>query len=269
MTELTAVIDADVIAYTAAAAAESDSHDIYMNRYVALPSEVPLHAAKRIADTMLAQWVTKAGADTLILAFSGPSSSNFRRGVHKLYKSNRTGEKPACYVEVVAALQAVYPWVAYDCLEGDDVLGMAVTDPSTHDDHIAVSTDKDILTLPGKLCHIRKDGTCDMYDRQEQHADWYWMKQTIMGDSTDGYKGAPGIGEKGATARLGTLKSLRAMWDVVIEAYKEQHLKPAQKKKFVTTSPYQEALMNARCARILRHGDFNHETGEVKLWVPA
>jgi DNA polymerase-1 len=37
-----------------------------------------------------------------------------------------------------------------------------------------------------------------------------------------------------------------------------------EKKGYTKT----EALQQARCARILRYGDYNKKTGVVKLWQP-
>ena len=46
------------------------------------------------------------------------------------------------------------------------------------------------------------------------------------------------------------------MWKKVTEAY--------QKKG----QTIKEAILTARLARILREGDYNYTTGEVKLWNP-
>jgi len=44
------------------------------------------------------------------------------------------------------------------------------------------------------------------------------------------------------------------LWKIVVGIYKD--------KGFTE----KEALQQARVARILRHGDYNKKTGEVKLW---
>ena len=46
------------------------------------------------------------------------------------------------------------------------------------------------------------------------------------------------------------------MWNKVVAAYE---------KKGQTVG---DALMTARLARILREGDYDYSTGEVKLWNP-
>jgi DNA polymerase-1 len=66
------------------------------------------------------------------------------------------------------------------------------------------------------------------------------------------------VGIKTAEKILGTDINvpLLDLWDKVLQAYD---------KKGYTEA---EALQQARCARILRHGEYNKKTGEVKLWQP-
>jgi hypothetical protein len=45
------------------------------------------------------------------------------------------------------------------------------------------------------------------------------------------------------------------LWKIVVGLYKEKGFSE------------KEALQQARVARILRHGEYNKETGEVKLWM--
>ena len=46
------------------------------------------------------------------------------------------------------------------------------------------------------------------------------------------------------------------IWSCIVSAYEKAGLNE------------RDALQQARCARILRHGDFNFETQEVNLWTP-
>jgi len=258
----TAVLDADVIAYIASA--EADNYqDVDWGEGVTT-NDGGTAKAKDVATLMVNQWAEYAKCDEVYLAFSG-HGWNFRRDVHPYYKANRTGEKPKLYEPVVEWMQSQWQWEAHEILEGDDVIGMLVTTPGEH--YVGVSTDKDLKTLPGRIVHITRDGPKYIM-QSEVEANRWWMMQALMGDSVDGYKGAPGIGVKAATSILQGVSSLDNMWHKVVEAYGRQYIKPAQKKKFVSRSPMQEALMNARCSRILRHGDYNKETKEVRLWAP-
>jgi DNA polymerase-1 len=83
------------------------------------------------------------------------------------------------------------------------------------------------------------------------------MTQTLMGDNADGYKGCKGIGEKKAMDLLKDATTLDEMWEIVEKTYMKQGQMPL------------DALVNARVARILRHGDYNFKTNKVKLWTPT
>lgn len=96
------------------------------------------------------------------------------------------------------------------------------------------------------------------YKNSEVIADWYWMSQTLSGDATDGYKGCPGVGPKRAADILGEpgRHELPELWERVVKAYEKAKLTE------------DDALVQARCARILRHTDYNLDTGEISLWTP-
>jgi len=76
--------------------------------------------------------------------------------------------------------------------------------------------------------------------------------QVLTGDTTDGYKGIPGIGPKKAEAILGS----RPDWGIVIHAY--------QKAGMTET----DAKSQARLARILRWSEWDASEGTLKLWEP-
>tara|TARA_B110000902_G_scaffold204781_1_gene233015 strand:+ start:45 stop:344 length:300 start_codon:yes stop_codon:yes gene_type:complete len=83
------------------------------------------------------------------------------------------------------------------------------------------------------------------------------MIQTLMGDKTDGYSGAVGIGPKKAEAALGDCGNVAQMWKAVVALYD---------KKGQTE---EEAILNCRMARILRVEDYDTENHRVKLWGPT
>ena len=252
-----AILDADVIAYMASVGAEA--HDGVFGEDDAATH---LEAATQRADEMVVGWMEAAECTASKLAFSGSSADNFRRSVHPQYKHNRSGEKPEDYYEVVQYLKDNYLTASVDELEGDDILGMHMGN-----DWIAVSTDKDMRTVPGQFVHIRYDGSIDRYNTTLEMGNHFWMWQTLQGDTVDGYKGCPGCGRKGATSTLPYVgATLSRLWDSVVGRYEEAWRKPKMKAKFITGHPYDEALMNARVARILRDGDYT-DTG-VKLWNP-
>src|SRR3546814_8955273 len=65
-------------------------------------------------------------------------------------------------------------------------------------DRVIVSEDKDMQTLPNvKIWRQDK-----LVETTAESAENFWLYQTLMGDSTDGYKGCPGCGPKSAEAIL-------------------------------------------------------------------
>ena len=84
-------------------------------------------------------------------------------------------------------------------LEADDLLGILATTLPKYSDAIVVSLDKDLRTIPGRHLNPSKE-TSPAVVRviTELEADTAWLMQTLMGDSTDGYTGVPGIGPKKA-----------------------------------------------------------------------
>jgi DNA polymerase-1 len=151
-------------------------------------------------------------------------------------------------------------------LEGDDLIGLLLTGPNGKH-YVGISTDKDIYTIPGNVVRVgdQKSGYLRNTIRE---ADKYWMTQTITGDMVDNYKGCPGAGKKRAEEALRGLLSLPTMWEKVLYIYADMFDHPKWGEKFTQPTAYDEALMNARCARILRYGDWDKETGDIKLWTP-
>ena len=149
---------------------------------------------------------------------------------------------------------ARYRTLVYPRLEADDVLGICGTYEPLFEEPIIYSIDKDMHTLPANLW---SNDERFFYPQAERVADWYWMMQTLTGDPTDGYPGCPGIGKKRAADMLGEPgeRSLDDLWDQVVRIYESKDL------------TQDDALAQARCARILRNTDFTE--GEIKLWQPT
>ena len=255
-----AILDGDVIAYVASL---RETKEVQMSDEVTTGKDA-LESAIVSADHKVAEWTKMSGAATCVLALSG--GNNFRKEVHPEYKSQRLADKPENYSGVLAHLNSKYRCVSHPNLEGDDLLGLWLTSGVAD---IAVSTDKDIFTLPGKVLRVRLKGPqMGPVVNTEFDADKYWMTQVLTGDAVDGYKGCPGCGPKRAEVVLKDCRSLSQMWGAVVEEYRRAALKPKTAAKFVgyPANGYKEALMNARCARILRDGDYNIGREEVYLW---
>jgi DNA polymerase-1 len=215
-------------------------------------------------------WRLFVKADDVVLAFT--QGYNFRKKLSRFYKATRT-IKPAIYEDVEAEVRASHTSVSYEGTEGDDALGL--TQNWLDSDTVVVSGDKDIRTIPGYIYHvphwarIKKGDFGKVEYNTTEEADRFWMMQTLMGDTTDGYGGCPGVGPKRAKEVLEVCHTTNQMWGAVVAEYTAKHTHKSWGKKFVHGGgPRQEALINARLARILRAGDYDHDKQEVKLWAP-
>jgi DNA polymerase-1 len=260
------IFDGDVVAYRAAAAVQKNidwdgDGDVSQS---ADPREA-IKAAKQIIDS----WSAAAGIDEAIILQSdrrAPKTS-FRYLVHPRYKAQRSGEKPVVLLEVEEWLRKYRGATYFGGLEGDDALGIAATGEMKGS--VTISTDKDMRTIPGKcfiVPHMRPLGTARVERITTRHADGNVAMQAICGDSVDNYKGAPGVGPKKADEFL-----QEDLWQGVVAAFEWSWEKRPQKHDVWVHpgDPRAEALMNMRCAYILRDGDYRPETGEVGLWCPG
>jgi 5'-3' exonuclease len=255
-----ALVDADILAYQAAAVSE---------QAVDWGDELwTLHAfeddAIRVFDTSLQSIMEKTEAQKCLLAFS--DKANWRKDVLPTYKSNRVGvRKPMLLKFLREYAFENHTSVMIPTLEGDDVLGIYATLKDDHKpDYIVCSLDKDLKTIPGKHYNFGKD---EFYEITEHQADYWHMFQTLTGDTTDGYAGCPGCGPKTAEKILkaaldgGTpwadQKQLRGIyWSHVVTAYAKAGFGE------------EEALVQAQVSRILRAEDFDDITKKVILWTP-
>jgi DNA polymerase-1 len=225
-----------------------------------------LHCCRRSAkETFLKSvegYMTKLFANEAVLVFSG--SKNFRYDVWPLYKANRaSSRKPISYWEIVRELreEGNFRVVSEDCLEGDDYIGILATRPSPTR-RIIVSEDKDMQTLPN--VEIWRQG--GLVETTEESADRFWRYQTLMGDSTDGYKGCPGVGPKSADAILDRPGD---PWENILDAYRKGCAKkPQALTDAQVDTPEALALLNAQLARILRFGDWDSKGRKPILWTP-
>ena len=236
------LIDADYIVYKACASAECELD--FGDDVIVVTSQ--FSEAMKLVNRELFSIAECMGVfDDMILFFSGPN--NFRKMVDPEYKGNRNRRKPCGYKRVVNLLRKEYPVVMYDNLEADDALGIWSTREPL--EHIIVSPDKDMRQIPGLLFNL-KDATEEI---EPEEADRWHYIQTLAGDCTDGYSGVPGIGIKRADALL-TKEGMN--WTTVVNAYAAKDLDE------------KVAIQNATLARILRHENYDIETGQITFWQP-
>ena len=247
MTSPQLLIDGDLFLYKATSAAEHESHvegDLW---YLT----TNLEKARDMWESQVKSALELLNTDesNVVVVLSGPK--DFRRELDTSYKGNRKSKrKPLGYIEMKRWLHDRYPGrvVSQECLEADDYMGILATTPGSVK-RIIVSDDKDMLTIPGTLLRM---GT--LHESSVEEANARWWTQTLTGDPADGYKGCPGVGEvKAATI----LSKPGSKWENVRQAFLKAGLSE------------DDAILQARLARILRHEDWDSEAKRPILWEPV
>jgi len=256
-----ALIDADILAYQAAAVSEkaTDWGDGLWT----------LHAFEEEAalafETSLNRVLEKVEATNFFLAFS--DSQNWRKDVLPTYKGNRAETRKPMLLKWIRQYAQKYNCITIPTLEGDDVLGIWATTKSKLDpvrEFIICTTDKDLKTIPGKHYNFGRD---EFFEITEHQADKWHMVQTLTGDTTDGYAGCPGVGPVGAEKILAKALEEGTPWanpQQLREIYWKHVVAAYSKAGFGE----EEALVQARVARILRAEDYDDVLKKVILWTP-
>lgn len=247
----TLLIDGDEFVYVSCAAVEYEAS--WDDQNVILASnkqeawDVLQLSVKKVKDAL-------GDVGDVVFAFG---QGSFRKSIYPGYKANRSGKRPPlCMSDVRQMVAQEYTTHTMPMLEGDDVLGILSTE-GDYEHPVIVSQDKDMLCVPGPLW--RKD---ELLYVSEGDADYHWLKQTLTGDSSDGYPGCPGVGPVGAEKLLNEFMKnkggfeTKAAWEAVVRTYEAKGLS------------VEDALVQARLARILRASDWDAGKQEVKLWVP-
>lgn len=279
--EVTLLIDADVVAFTAASAVQHTHEDSF--GYV-MPFANKAEG-EAVVDNMLLGLELDFKATHMRLILSDPVA-NWRRDVWPAYKANRSATmRPLLLDYLKQYVRDKYKAEHWPELEADDVLGILNTEPQGYEGkRILVGRDKDFKTIPG-LYHRLKD-----YDRSgkpivseitEWEATRFHMYQTLKGDMTDGYPGCPGIGDKRAEELLDNPVLLRPTEGVVTRGPRKGESttrwvsEPTKDYWAMIVSHYrkggqteEDALVTARLANILRHDQYDRDTGEITLWTP-
>jgi DNA polymerase-1 len=184
--------------------------------------------------------------DRVTLYFS--HHRNFRKEIDPDYKGQRTKRKPVGYRRLLDWCKKHYVTVVLDHVEADDALGVDChMDKATF---VLVSPDKDMKQI-----------SCLHYNEKEvfrvtpHQADRFFYQQVITGDPVDGYKGVPGMGEVAAKKLLDKIPP-ESWWEAILLAYVKAGLSE------------DDAIRNARLARILRPGEYDTETCSPILWNP-
>ncbi|WP_234049836.1 MULTISPECIES: hypothetical protein [unclassified Xanthobacter] len=238
------LVDGDILAYTAGAAVERETR--WDDDTFTLAAD--LDEAKDAFVTMLTKAKKEAeAADAAPVICFTPSGPTFRHALWPTYKEGRK-RKPLVHKALVAWAEEEYRAVIKPGLEADDVLGILATHPNNRKFRkVIVTGDKDLRQIPCDILDIKRN---ELVTVTEEEGEALFLLQTLTGDPADNYPGCPGIGPKRAEGivKLG--------WPGIVTAYEKAKLTE------------EDALVQARLARILRFDDYDHKKKEVKFWEP-
>ena len=233
--------DADFIVYKSCAAAETEVD--FGNDVILVTSN--FSDAYSATNRELTKIKNKFGTfSDIILFFS--DSQNFRKKILPEYKGHRNRKKPCGYKRVIEELKKEYKVIMKPTLEADDTMGIYAT---KYPGNCIVSPDKDMKQIPGQLYNLDETFTVSPEDGAKGH-----LIQALAGDQTDGYAGVPGIGVKRAVSLF---EEHGYSWKTVVKAFKEKGLTE------------EDALVNARLARILTADDYDFQAKQPILWTPT
>lgn len=235
--ERTALIDADFIAYQLAAWAHGNQ---------ATTEEM----TQRIED-QFDEWMSNACCTYAFVCFSCDREDGFRKDHYPLYKSNRTSTPPALLPKAQRAVaRAGDKVIRIPRLEADDIMGILATNGKV-ENPVIITQDKDLRQIPGWHFNPAKEDF--PVQVTEVQGDYTFYTQWLAGDSTDGFGGIKGCGPAKAAKILNG-----GLWqEQVMRAY--------------ATAGYtaEDAINQARCAKILRAEDYNSNDHAVIPWSPS
>lgn len=245
-------VDADCLLYKAAVFAEEETQwdrDFWtLSTNLARAKDYVRDALEDWRVTLTPYVCGGLATNNVTLCFSDPSGRYFRHDILPSYKAGRVEKrKPLGYRQLRRWASVDYHCTWLDGLEGDDIVGMLMT--KAGDEHIGVSPDKDLLTVPGVLYN---PATGVLHRSTEECANLFHMHQTLSGDRTDGYTGCPGVGPVKADRILATAGPpcpsadwRRDVWRAVVAAFEAAGLRES------------DAVTQASVARIMRHSPFD------------
>lgn len=238
------LVDGDIIAYTAAAAVERTT--LWDDDTLSITAD--LDEAKNAFDTVLAAGLKEVeDADAEVIMVFSPNGPVFRHGLWPTYKEGRK-RKPMAVAPLKEWASERFKTKVVPNLEADDVLGILATHPrNLSRRRVIVTGDKDLAQIPCNILDIKRQTWTEV---EEEDADLTHLIQTLTGDTTDNYPGCPGIGAKRAPSIAA------GGWEAVVAAYEKAKLTE------------EDALLQARLARILRFTDYDHTNKEPLLWRP-
>lgn len=194
---LTALIDADLVAFRVAATCDTDEDGAL---------DIALLRCDKLMQDILE--VTEASQYKAFLT----GKNNFRKKINPDYKANRKDKIPPRYLQQCREF-LINEWgaeVSEGC-EADDLLGFNQTK-----DTILCSLDKDLDMIPGLHYNWYRG---DIYEISEIEAIRHFYRQLLIGDRSDNIFGIDGIGKVKASKLIDHLQSEQDMYRIVKDLY--------------------------------------------------
>jgi 5'-3' exonuclease len=186
------LIDADIIAYRAAASAENENIDIAISR----------------TDSMMMELLS---FDNKYLSFLS-GENNFRKVINPEYKANRKDIiKPIYLNDCKQYLIDEFKSIVTDGYEADDALGFNQTEET-----VICSIDKDLMMIPGMHYNFVKK---EYHEVSELDGIKQFYRQMLIGDSVDNIMGIKGIGKVKAAKLIDPLENEEEMYNLVANLY--------------------------------------------------
>lgn len=192
-----ALLDADIVAFRAAAAAEKEDEGI----------------ARYYADQLIDQLLLETKSDSYNLYLTG--DNNFRYQIYPEYKAQRIDMYRPRHLKYVRDYLLSIRAELSDGCEADDLMGI---EQCANKDTVIVTLDKDLQMIPGlhysweiSGVSVRKDKATGeeirtpwtkaavWTDTNEDECRRFFWTQVLTGDVADNIKGATGVGKVGAS----------------------------------------------------------------------
>lgn len=260
-----ALIDADTIAFNACRACE---YKFYNTETGEDEWHIDIQEAYDHAEGKINLILEQTGCKSAELYFSASSRQTFRvTQVSETYKAGRLKTRyPEGLLDLKLLLDENYEGEIGKDVEADDMV-VTLYNP---DKYILCAIDKDVLNaVPGKHWNYYQraaysriiKGVEKTYDEipakfvevTEAQAKYWPYYQCIIGDTSDGIKGVPGLGAAKAGNFVHIDNTELENWNGLVLAFESKGLSVI------------DAIMTMR---LINMKQYNPETKEVKLWTP-
>lgn len=198
-----ALLDADTMAYRAAAACKNESVTTALFTVDSIVTDALLHCDH--GDAFYDKWQ---------LYLTGANNFRMDIAVTAPYKGNRTAPKPEYLPDVRQHLVKQWGAVIAEGQEADDAIAIEATRLGTN--FIIVSVDKDFRQVPGHHYNFVKR---EHFFVSELEGLRFLYKQILMGDSADNIIGITGIGPVKANKLLEECTTEEEMYNVCVELH--------------------------------------------------